>query len=251
MLLRLSLLLLFQFLIRLFCRHFHCLLLNISCTLINLILIKLLLHPQILELILRQLHVLIRSLIKILPQFLILLHHLLILLLHLSLQQIYRTHLDYLLRTILRRVLLRLPRLHLIPFLPVLPNLRLLPLVLLIQLFLLPLVLLHHGSLFLIPAQSALLKRLMLQVQLLQFLRCRRQDLLAVEPGHKVRVLVETILFQETVEDHATCRETVEGVVLVVFVAEFVNTYDLTTDGLVFLLDVPLTPTRTLACDAK
>ena len=91
----------------------------------------------------------------------------------------------------------------------------------------------------------------MLQVELLELLGRRRKDLLAVEPGHKVGVLVETVLLKEAIEDHTTRGEPVERVVLVVFVAKFVYTYDFSTDGLIFLFNVPLTPKRALACYAK
>jgi hypothetical protein len=86
----------------------------------------------------------------------------------------------------------------------------------------------------------------MIQVQFLKLLRRRGEDVLALEPAHEVGVLVEPIFCQKFVEYHAPGGEAVEAVVLVVLVAKLIDSNDLSPYRIVFLLYVPLAPSRAL-----
>ena len=89
----------------------------------------------------------------------------------------------------------------------------------------------------------------MIQIELFQFFGGGWQDILPVEPADEVRVLIEPIFLHKFVNNHATGRQAMKTIVLVVFISEFVHSHDLSANGLVLLLDVPLTPLRSLASD--
>ncbi len=89
----------------------------------------------------------------------------------------------------------------------------------------------------------------MIKVQLLQLFRGRREDVLAVKPTDEVRVLMEPVFFQEFVQDHTSGWQPVETVILIIFIPEFVNAHDFSSNGLVLLLDVPLPPFGASACE--
>ena len=63
-------------------------------------------------------------------------------------------------------------------------------------------------------------------------------------------VLVEAVLCQELVDDHASGWQSMETVVLIVFVAVAIVSHYLTSDCFILLLNVPLAPARPLAADA-
>ena len=72
--------------------------------------------------------------------------------------------------------------------------------------------------------------------------RCWRQNFISAEPSHEVRVLMKAVSIKELVKDYAFCWQTMETVVLIILVAKFIHSNTVTAQGLVFLLDVELSP---------
>jgi hypothetical protein len=198
--------------------------------------------------ILGKFHVLIGSLIEVLPQRPVLLDDLLVLLLHFSLQEVNGRELHYLVGRVLRGILLGIPGLDFVLLAAIGKDLGLLSLELLIKELLLLPILLNHGFLLHVPIEGSLRECIMVEIELLQLLWGRGQDVLPVQPANEVRVLVEPVLLQELVHDHPSGWQAVKAVVLIVLIPELVNADDLPADGLILLFDVPLTPFGTLAC---
>jgi hypothetical protein len=64
-----------------------------------------------------------------------------------------------------------------------------------------------------------------------------------MKPCCEVRIIHELVLLKELIDNHSTSWQSVKAVILVVFVPKLVYAYNLPANGLILLLDIPLTPT--------
>lgn len=65
-----------------------------------------------------------------------------------------------------------------------------------------------------------------------------------MDPSCEVRIVDEFVFLEKFVNYHSSGWESVETIVLVVFVAELVDSHNLSAYSLILLLDVPLSPAR-------
>jgi len=120
-----------------------------------------------------------------------------------------------------------------------------------VELLLLTVPLFDYLQLLGVPLNSSFDKRVMFQVELLQFFWSWRYQLVAAEPADEVRVDVEFVRVVELIEHNSTRWQPMVRVVLVILVSKLINTDFLTTQSVIFRLHIASTPLGSLASKSQ